>query len=551
MLTRLHIRNYAIIDELAIDFSASLNIITGETGAGKSILMGALNLILGGRLEANPLRDPEKKCIVEGWFTVGSTQRLSDFFSVNDLDQDEEIVIRREVSGSGKSRAFINDTPVNLGQLKSLSHLLVDLHQQFDTLELNSSEFQREVLDAYAGNTSILEKLKTEYNRYREVSRKLEELKEQQTKANQEQDYNQFLFDELSELSLVPGELENLEAELKLLSNAEKIKLQLSAVYSELTETDTPLVQQAKALQNRLKALYEYHPDIEALSARMGAALIELQDVSEELQRIDEAVVFDEEKIDLINTRLSLGYKLIRKHSVADTAGLLRIQQELQEKLGRIQDISVAVGQLEKQSAELHAICLATAQTVSAQRLSATKPFSDRINKLLAQVGMPNARLKINLLPSQLSATGTDDTQFLFDANKSSQFAPLSKVASGGELSRLMLSIKSLVASKLELPTLIFDEIDSGISGEAAKQVGMIMKDLSAAHQLIAITHQAQIAARADAHYFVFKELKGDKIVTGIRLLSKEERIVAIAQMMSGESPSTAALANAREMVSN
>lgn len=551
MLSKLHIQNYAIIDDLQISFADSLNIITGETGAGKSILMGALNLILGQRADSSVLQKQDKKCVVEGWFMIRKNKQVNDFFLANDLDHEEEILIRREITSNGKSRSFINDTPVNLSQLKALAVLLVDLHQQFDTLELSSENFQREVLDAFAGNATLLQQLKEQFEKYTKAKKGLEGLQLQQNNANKELDYNRFLFDELEELSLKENELENLDSELKLLSNAENVKQQLSAVYFELKDSDTPVVQQLKSLQNKMKLLNEYHPDIDGLSKRIQSAVIEIQDVADELQRIDDSVSFDQERIELINERLSIGYKLLKKHSVNNTDDLLRIQADLQQKLDAVLNISSSIEKGEAETKKLYAACIKSAQLISSNRNAQLKPFADKVNKLLVQVGMPNAQLKVQLQDATLSAYGTDEINFLFDANKSKRFEPVSKVASGGELSRLMLSIKSLVAKKLELPTLIFDEIDTGISGEAAKQVGIIMKDLSAAHQLIAITHQPQIAARATAHYFVFKEIKGDKIITSIRLLNNDERITTIAKMLSGEKPTAAALENAREMVGN
>jgi DNA repair protein RecN (Recombination protein N) len=551
MLQKLHIQNYAIIDELVISFSKNLNIITGETGAGKSILMGALNLILGQRADTAVLQDKEKKCIVEGFFKVKNNNDIKSFFDKNELDADDEIMLRREIAANGKSRSFINDTPVNLSQLKELAIMLVDLHQQFDTMELNSESFQRNVIDALADNAPKLKLLKEQFTEFTVKKKQLEDLKLQQANANKELDYNRFLFDELEELSLKENELENLEGELKLLENAENIKQQLSSIYFEMKDSEQPVLQQLKALQHKINALQAFHPGIESLHERMSSSLIELVDVADELERMDDTIHYDAERIQQVNDRLSAAYKLLKKHNVKETIELLNIKNELELKLEAVLNISSAIEQLEKQSALLHAAALATAKEISASRVMHAKPFTEKVNKLLAQVGMPNAQLKVKIDPASLSAFGNDSIDFLFDANKSNRFEPLHKVASGGELSRLMLSVKSLVAKKLQLPTLIFDEIDTGISGEAAKQVGIIMKDLSEAHQLIAITHQPQIAARASAHYFVYKKIMKDRIVTSIRLLSEEDRITAIAQMLSGEKPTAAALENAREMVSN
>ena len=549
MLQKLHIQNYAIIEDLHINFSGNLNVITGETGAGKSILMGALNLILGQRADSSVLQQQGKKCIVEGYFLIKNNSSVKSFFEANDLDFEEEILLRREIASGGKSRGFINDTPVNLSQLKELAVLLVDLHQQFDTLELSSENFQREVLDALANNAAPLQQLKINFSQYINAKKELEAMQLQQANANKELDYNKFLFNELQELSLKENELETLDAEIKLLSNAENIKQQISSIYFELKDSEQPIVQQLKVLQNRLNTLKQYHPQIEELHQRINSSVLELQDVAGELEIIDSTINYDAERIQLVNERLSAGYKLLKKHGVNDTQQLLAIQQQLQQKLDAVLNISASIEKLEKQTSKLFAECTVTAKIVSANRAAQIKPFTQNVNKLLAQVGMPNAQIKVQLQAVSLNAYGTDEIDFLFDANKSNRFEPLHKVASGGELSRLMLSVKSLVAQKLQLPTLIFDEIDTGISGEAAKQVGIIMKNLSFAHQLIAITHQPQIAAKASAHYFVYKEIIYDKIVTSIRLLNNDERITVIAQMLSGEKPTAAALANAREMM--
>jgi DNA repair protein RecN (Recombination protein N) len=476
---------------------------------------------------------------------------VKQFLSEQELDQEDDILLRREIAANGKSRSFINDTPVNLSQLKELAILLVDLHQQFDTLELNSENFQREVMDALAENSSLLQQLSKKFAAYSIQKKALEQLLLEQSNANKELDYNRFLFDELDELSLKEDELENLDAELKLLGNAETIKQQLGAAYFEMKNSEQPIIQQLKVLQQKVHSLQEYHPELPGLYERMNSALIELADIADELERIDDSIHYDAERIQVVGDRIAAGYKLLMKHNVSATSQLLAIQQELQQKLDIVFNIGSAIEKAEKEAERLHGECIDISSRISANRKQQIKPFTEKVNKLLAQVGMPNAQLKVLLSPAALSVNGHDAIDFLFDANKSGRFEPIHKVASGGELSRLMLSVKSLVAKKLRLPTLIFDEIDTGISGEAARQVGMIMKDLSAAHQLISITHQPQIAAKASAHYFVYKQIVNDKIVTSIRLLNGDERITAIAQMLSGEKPTAAALENAREMVGN
>ena len=549
MLQKLRILNYAIIDELTISFSEKLNIITGETGAGKSILMGALDLVLGKRADTAVLKDKEKKCIVEALFLIRKNDSVQQFFADNDLDNEEEILIRREIAANGKSRSFVNDTPVNLSQLKELSGNLVDLHRQFDTLEIGSENFQREVMDALADNGNLLQQLKTVFAKYSNVKNELDTLRQQQAAADKEADYNKFLLEEFIEINFKENELEELDAEIKLLSNAESIKLQLGSIYGFLSGGEEPVTQNLKSFSQKLAALKEYHTEIEDLQKRLASAQLEIQDVADELEKIDDAIVYDAERINTVNERLSAGYKLLKKHGVTTTKELLDIQETLQQKLDAVFNITNAIEKAEKESEVLLKESTTIAVKINTNRTAQIKPFTQKVNALLAQIGMPNAQIKVDIKPTTLSATGSDEINFLFDANKSNRFEPLHKVASGGELSRLMLSVKSLVAKKLQLPVLIFDEIDTGISGEAAKQVGIIMKELSASHQLIAITHQPQIAAKANAHYFVYKQIVKDTIQTSVRLLNDDERIVAIAQMLSGEKPTAAALENAKEMM--
>jgi DNA repair protein RecN (Recombination protein N) len=550
MIQKLHIQNYAIIDVLSIDFSGRMNVITGETGAGKSILMGALSLILGDRADTAVLLEKDKKCYVEGTFTLAGAAVMA-FLKENDLDAEEEIVIRREIAPSGKSRAFINDTPVNLEQLRKLSSQLVDLHRQFDTLDLGESDFQREVLDALAGQAVLLDKYQTVYRSWQAAGRELAKLQEQKAQFNKEVDYNKFLFDELNDAGLKAGELEELDQELKLLSNSEGIKTALSKIYYELKEGEQPMVQQLKTLQHSLQHFSSFHPELPLLSERMQSVQIELQDIAGEVERINDHINYDPRKIEEINERLSTGYKLLKKHGVQTTAELLALRDQLGDKLQASLNVDESIAAREKEVASLLAEAKKQALVLSKNRQAQATPLEEQVNKLLRQVGMPNARLKVQLQAKELQAAGMDAIEFLFDANKSNRFEPIRKVASGGELSRLMLCIKSLVAESIDLPTLIFDEIDTGISGEAARQVGVILKNLSRKRQVICITHQPQIAGKADAHYFVFKDAKGKHIKTSVRLLTQDERITAIAQMLGGEKPTAAALENAREMVMN
>lgn len=552
MLKKLHIQNYAIIDEIEIDFSSRLNIITGETGAGKSILMGALSLILGDRADTAALMNRSKKCFVEGIFSADQKSEIRNFLKANDLDADEEVVIRREINTNGKSRAFVNDTPVNLDQLRLLSSLLVDLHRQFDALNLGESDFQREVIDAVAGNAALLQQYQAIYFQWKNACKELEELQQQKNIFTKEYDYNKFLFDELEEASFKENELEDAEQELKLLNNSEGIKTVLAKVTYELNESDQPIVQQIKSLQNQMSAVSTFHTDLEDILKRMHSAQIELQDISDEVQRINDHVNYDARQIEQLNERISAGYKLLKKHGAQTTNDLLSIQESLEKKLQAVLNIDDAIMGKQRETAVFLQQADELATRLSDQRKAQMKPLEDKVNQLLIQVGMPNARLRVERHDhSSLQTHGRDAIEFLFDANKSNRFEPIRKVASGGELSRLMLSIKSLVAQSIDLPTLIFDEIDTGISGEAAKQVGVIMKDLAFNRQVISITHQPQIAGKADAHFFVYKEIKDGAIKTSIRLLGRDERITTIAKMLSGEKPTAAALENAREIIMN
>ena len=563
MLIHLSIQNYAIIDELEIDFSNQLNVITGETGAGKSIIVGALGLILGERADSTALVNKAKKCIIEGVFDFESNASTSSggiisFLTDNDFDSNDELVIRREIGTNGKSRAFINDTPVTLTQLNALSSLLVDLHQQFDTLELGESNFQREVLDALAENGSLLDEYQSIFRQWKQLMKEAEELKAQKQKFDKEADYNRFQLTELQEAGFKENELEETDAELKLLNNSEGIKAALSKVFAELKDSETPVVQQLKVLLNQLNAYSTYHPDLPVILQRMQSAQIELQDIADDLDRLSSQINYDPEKIEQLNERLSLGYKLQKKHGINSTIELLAIQKQLEEKLQAVLNIDEAIKRKEDKLVKMQYAASLLAKEISDNRRKQTNPLATKVNKLLVQVGMPNAKLKVDIQTAELNLSGADSIDFLFDANKSGQFHPVRKVASGGELSRLILCIKSLVAESVDLPTMIFDEIDTGISGEAARQVGIIMKDLAAKRQVICITHQPQIAGKADAHFFVYKEIVKpaspsgrDAVKTNIRQLTTEERIITIAKMLSGEKPTAAAIENAREMLMN
>lgn len=548
MLKELAIQNFAIIDELKVVFEPELNIITGETGAGKSILLGALGLVLGKRADSSVLQNKEKKCIVEVLFD-SPNEKLKAWLQDQEIDEQEDLILRREINNAGKSRAFINDTPVTLSQLKELTSLLVDLHQQFDTLELGEASFQREILDAMAGCVSETESYSLIFMQFAKLKKEIQLLKEQQHTAQKEKEYYQFLYDELTDASFKENELEQTEQELKLLNNSGAIATVLSEAVELLKEGDAPLVQQLKSLLQKLIHYKDLNEHFAAVTDRLQSTQIELADIASELDHLQNSIIVDEQKLLEMNERLELGYKLQKKHGANSTNALLLVQQELFNKLQFVMNLDDEILAKEKALFLLKQQLEKNAKAIHLKREKEAGPLSKKINDLLQKVGMPNARLKVELTESELNAFGKNEINFLFDANKSNRFEPISKVASGGELSRLMLCIKSLVASKVQLPTMVFDEIDTGISGEAAKQVGILLKELSGNHQVITITHLPQIAAKANTHYFVYKIEENSGIKTKIKVLNKEEQIETIAQMLSGENFTQASLVTAKEMV--
>lgn len=549
MLQQLSIQNFAIIDELKVDFQPQLNTITGETGAGKSILLGALGLVLGNRADSSSLQNSEKKCIVEAVFSTATLKKVNAWLKENEIDEEAELILRREITANGKSRAFINDTPVNLTQLKVLTSMLVDLHQQFDTLELGNEDFQREVLDALAGCDKDVEQYRQRYLQFARLQKELQQLKDKQLQLQREQDYKQFLLEELDQASFKENELEELDQELQLLSNAGSIATVLTDAVQLLKDGETPLVQQLKSLLQRLQQFKNVHADLTSITGRLQSTQIEIADIAADLNHLQNSISIDEARMQLINDRLEIGYKLQKKHNVQSTNELLNIQQQLEEQVQVVLNMEQSIAEKEKEKAGLKQQLEVEAELIHTKRVKQSGVLAKQVNALLQQIGMPNARLQVELTSTSLNQFGKDEISFLFDANKSNRFEPISKVASGGELSRLMLCIKSLVAKSIALPTMLFDEIDTGISGEAAKQVGMLLKELSAKHQVITITHLPQIAAKATAHYFVYKQEDKSGIKTRIRLLSKEEQVETIARMLSGEKPSDSSLVTAREMI--
>ena len=552
MLQKVHIINFAIIDDLQIDFSNKLNIITGETGAGKSILMHAINLVLGQRAESNVLLNKEKKCIIECVFINKNTTYIQQFFINNDIENNQDIIIRREIAPNGKSRAFINDTPANLNQLKELGSLLIDLHQQFDTLDLGKNDFQTTVVDAMASSQTLLQQYALVYASFNKKTNHLQQLKKQQLEANGAADFNQFLYDELDAANLKPNELEVLDEELKLATNAEAIKQVLTNIGFDLAESDEPVIKKIKYAIQKINTVEKYQNSLITIGERLQSVWLEIQDIAAEVDIINGQIVYNEAHIVQVNEKIAIGYKLLKKHQVKTTNELLDVKNNLQNKLLHIDHLKDEIIGLENEANVLYNECVHIANQIHDKRAKAIVPFEKKVNALLHQVGMPNAAIKINIEKVDLHEKGNDTICFYFDANNTNRFEPLQKVASGGELSRLMLCIKYLVAQALQMPTLIFDEIDTGISGEAAKQVGIIMQALSNNHQLLAITHQPQIAAKADAHYYVYKSIhQTGAIHTSIKLLTQSEKIEAIAKMISGDKPTLAAIENAKELVQN
>jgi len=549
MLQSLHIQNYAIISNLEIRFSNKLSIITGETGAGKSILMGALGLALGNRADLSQLGDREKKLIVEAVFSVKAIESISQLLKSLEIDFEGEILLRREIGINGKSRSFVNDTPVSLGQLQEISSLLVDLHQQFDTLQLGNTDFQRKVLDAKAACIDLMKEYSVIYQQYNAVSKKVDSIKNVITKATQEKEYKLFLLKELEELNWKDQEEKQLEEELNLLSHAEQIRTGLSKISYSLSEGENPILSNLKGMQSLAQSLSSFHQDLVPMSNRLGSAYVELKDLSGDLSFLLDKVVVDESRMDQISDRLSKSQRLVKKHGLFSADELVEIRKQLSADVSGFENIQEELVVFEKERAVLFGNATKIALEIHQKREKQIPILASETKDLLFRIGMPNAILKVESKEVALCSTGIDQISFLFDANKSGNFEPLQKVASGGELSRLMLVLKSLVANSLEMPTLIFDEIDSGISGEAARQVGILMGELASSHQVISITHQPQIAAKADHHLYVYKQEFNGVVNTDVKLLTKDESVLAIAKMLAGENPSDAALANAREMM--
>jgi len=551
MLQKLSISNYALIDNLEITFDKGLNILTGETGAGKSIILGALSLILGQRAESRFFFNQQKKCVIEGSFRIGDFH-LKQFFEDNDLDYEAETVLRREISADGKSRAFVNDTPVNLNSLKTLGERLIDIHSQHATLEINDPEFQLLVVDAVAKHDELLNDYRSKFRSYKKASSKLQQLIDESDKAKADLDYFQFQFDELEKANLHENEQEQLEQELYALNNAGEIKRNLLGAYYLMHEGEASAIIQLHEAGHQLSSLEKFNPVITELHQRLNSALIELKDIAAEIESIEQRTQINEARAEEINTRLSLVYNLQKKHRVNSNAGLLALQDELSDKIQQavfgdeaIEKLRLQIQTDKKELEEL-------AATLSANRKKVIPEIEKQVLQSLNEMGMGNAAMRIEMASEsqeRLTINGIDEVKFMFNANKGHALAEMSKVASGGELSRLMLSIKSIIAQNTALPTIIFDEIDTGVSGEVANKVGQIMEKLADNLQVITITHLPQIASKGNSHYFVFKDEKGATTYTRIKQLDEQERILEIAKMLSGDKPGESALQNARELL--
>jgi DNA repair protein RecN (Recombination protein N) len=551
MLQRLSISNYALIDTLEISFDKGLNILTGETGAGKSIILGALSLILGQRAESRYFFNQQKKCVIEGSFKIEGFH-LKSFFEDNDLDYETETVLRREISADGKSRAFVNDTPVNLNSLKSLGEKLIDIHSQHATSEINDPEFQLLIVDSVAKHNDLLNDYRTKFKAYKKSTSRLQQLIEESDKAKADLDYFQFQFDELEKANLSDDEQELLEQELYALNNAGEIKKNLLSAYYLMNEGEASALIQLREAGHHLSSLEKFNPEITELHQRLNSTIIELKDITAEIDTLEQRTHTNEARAEEINTRLSLIYNLQKKHRVNTTADLLAIQNDLSDKIQQAVFGDEAIEKLNTQLTADKKELEQLATKLSANRGKIIPQIEKQVLETLAEMGMANSALKIDLSNTiELTKDGADNVRFLFSANKGHALAEMSKVASGGELSRLMLSIKSLVAQNTALPTIIFDEIDTGVSGEVANKVGQIMEKLADNLQVITITHLPQIASKGQSHYFVYKDDEGAATNTRIKQLNEQERVLEIAKMLSGDKPGESALQNARELLAS
>lgn len=548
MLSHLLIKNYALIEKLEFTPDAELNIVTGETGAGKSIMLGAIGLLLGNRADTKVLYNPDLKCVIEGTYDV-SGYFIQQLFDEEELDYSTTCVVRREISPSGKSRAFVNDTPVNLETLRRVTNQLMDVHSQHDSVLLGSNEYQLQLVDVYAQDEALLQAYHADYQTYRSAKNTLDQLKAEASAMRKEFDYNNFLYRELTKAQLQAGEQEQLEDELNTLENAEEIREKLQLAYEYLDNPEQSVVSLLKGVVSSLSGVSKLSGQYAGLQERAQSTLIELRDLAGEISTEQESIDMDESRAETVRERLNNLYQLFKKHSVSSVKELLALQAELKEKVSKVENLDEALSEAEKRTTEARERMMQAAEALSEARRAVLGAIESEISALLHDLGMPNASLRIDSETGKPSPTGIDTVSFMFSANKGIKPQQLKNVASGGEFSRLMMAIKYILASKRSLPTIIFDEIDTGVSGEIAIRMGNMMRDMAHSHQIIAITHLPQIAAQGTRHYFVYKDHSADRTVSRIRQLSFDERVNEIAQMIGGKNPSANTLKNAREIL--
>lgn len=548
MLSRLSIHNYALIKSLEMQPHEAMSIITGETGAGKSIMLGAVGLLLGNRADTKVLYDAEKKCIIEGEFHI-KDYKLTGLFNKYDLDFETETLIRREITPNGKSRAFVNDTPVTLDVLKDLGSRLMDIHSQHQTLLLGSTNYQLSLLDIYADTADLLKAYLDNFQAYKKSESLLTELLNNAERISQESNYNDFLLKELVEANLSDGEQESLEEELKLLEHAEEIKGNLNNILTILDKDEQTVTRMLQDAKNLIDQISSYAESLGSIGQRLNETYIELNDLAREIELQEQMVEVDSERVEEVRDRISMIYHLQNKHHVVDIKGLLEVQEKLEKETFLASHLDEQIASAKDKIAADEAKMLENAQELSSQRKAILTPFEEVITKLLHQLGMPDGKLQIDWQEQSPSLSGTDEISINFSANKGVTPAPLNKVASGGEFSRLMFCFKYVIADKTALPTMVFDEIDSGISGEIALQMGKMMQKMAQNHQVITISHLPQIAAKGKSHYFVYKEVDSNRSMSMIRKLSEEERVKEIAKMIGGNTPSEHAFESAKELI--
>ncbi|NMH26342.1 DNA repair protein RecN [Flavobacterium solisilvae] len=549
MITSLSIENFALIEKLNINFSRGFSVITGETGAGKSILLGALDLVRGKRADLTSLKNKDEKCVIEAVFTI-ENYNLKFFFEENDFDYETETIIRREILPSGKSRAFINDSPVNLQQLQDLSDYLIDIHSQHQTLELSNQDFQITLLDSLAKNQNLVSQYKSELSLYKKIDNSLKELISNKNSLDKEQDYNNFLLEELLAADLKLGEQEILESELEMLSNVEFIKENIEKSIAISEEEQFGVIQNLKEIRISLQKISGLSPVYNQLFERVNSVIIELEDVNQDLNSELEKLVFNPEKLELVNQKLQTIYLLQKKHQVETIDELIAIKDELDAKVFLSNDIENQIAAFQNQLQSKKNLLDEVSKNIHDNRVGVVPNLTQRLSAILSQLGMSNAQFQFEIQYGEnFLSDGKDTVQLLFSANKGSNFGLLKKVASGGEMSRIMLAIKSVLAEETKLPTIIFDEIDTGISGEIANNMAEIMKQMSNQMQIFAITHLPQIASKGEAHYKVFKTIKENTTVSEIILLNENDRILEIAEMLSGKNPSESALTHAKALL--